>query len=129
MPAKYVATASPYTARPRDSDASNLQHAVDDFFEFGGHDDEAFDGLSDVLKTGPYGLQQLVEAAHLLHEHGVHALSVRRRVLVKRRRYVVVCRQLVQYVGGHLVHQLPHKHTASRYDTIRYDIDLRALKS
>ena len=59
----------------------NLQHAADDFLEFGGHDDEALDGHAYVLQTGSDGLQQLVEATHLLDEHRIHALTVRRRIL------------------------------------------------
>jgi len=104
----------PYTARQfvhswLNVNMDDLQHAVDDFLELGGHDDEAFDGLADVLQAGPDGLQQLVEAAHLLHEDRVHALTVRRRVLVQRRCDVEVGRQLVEYVGRHLVHQLAHE--------------------
>ena len=68
----------------------HLHHAADDFFQFAGHDDEALDGFADVLQTGSDGLQQFVEPAHLLNEHGVHALTVRRRVLEQRRRDVEV---------------------------------------
>ena len=61
------------------------------------------DGLADVGEAAADDGEQVVEAHHLLDEHGVHALLVRRRVLAQCRVCVEVGRQFRQDVGSHLV--------------------------
>ena len=61
------------------------------------------DGLADVGEAAADDGEQVVEAHHLLDEHGVHALLVRRRVLAQCRVRVEVGRQFWQDVGSHLV--------------------------
>lgn len=80
---------------------------------------ECLDGLADVDQTAFDGVVEAVEAAHLLHEHSVHALLVARRVLAKRGVDVERCRrQLRQDVARHveqyLVLRLPCPRAALR---------------
>lgn len=64
---------------------------------------ECLDGLADVDQTAFDGVVEAVEAAHLLHEHSVHALLVAGRVLAKRGVDVERCRrQLRQDVARHV---------------------------
>ena len=61
------------------------------------------DGLADVGEAAADDGEQVVEAHHLLDEHGVHALLVRRRVLAQCRVRVEVGWQFRQDVGSHLI--------------------------
>lgn len=63
-------------------------------------------GLLDVDAGAPDGAEQVVEAAHLLHQHGVHALLVAGGVAPQRRLQVEVRRQLAQDVGCHFKHHV-----------------------
>lgn len=63
-------------------------------------------GLLDVDAGAPDGAEQVVEAAHLLHQHRVHALLVAGGEAPQRRLQVEVRRQLAQDVGCHFKHHV-----------------------
>lgn len=59
-------------------------------------------GLLDVYTGVPDGAEQIVEAAHLLHQHRVHALIVAGGKAPHRCLQVKVLRQLAQDVSCHI---------------------------
>ena len=69
------------------------------------HDDQALDGLLQVLKRAAHDRYQLVVALHLLRQHRVHALLVLGRILLHDLLEIEVRRQFGQYVLGY-VHEL-----------------------
>ena len=64
------------------------------------------DGFSDVDEGVANGDEEFVEATHLLHEDGVHALVVVGRVLPVGAVDVVVLGKFRQDVGSYFVHDL-----------------------
>lgn len=64
------------------------------------------DRLLQVHEAVPDRLQELVESAHLLHQHGVHTLLIARGVFLQRYHQVVILRQLRQDVGRDVVDDL-----------------------
>ncbi|MEQ2312799.1 hypothetical protein AMECASPLE_034916 [Ameca splendens] len=63
-------------------------------------------GLLNVDAGFPDGAEQVVEAAHLLHQHSVHALLVAGRKAPQRGLQVKVCRQLAQDISCHFKHHV-----------------------
>lgn len=63
-------------------------------------------GLLNVAAGVSDGAEQVVEAAHLLHQNGVHALLVAGGEAPQRGLQVEVCRQLAQDVSCHFKHHV-----------------------